>query len=49
MKKYVVSISLILFVSLLTVFLGGKHPEGAQVEPSIQNEFVPNEVLIKFK
>lgn len=49
MKKWVLSISLILFVFLFTIFLGGKHPEGAQAEPSIQNEFVPNEVLVKFK
>lgn len=41
--------SLISFIFLFLIFFGGQYPGHAQVEPTIQDEYVPNEVLVKFK
>lgn len=49
MKKYVVSMSLISFIFLFLIFFGGHYSGRAQAKPTIQDEYVPNEVLVKFK
>jgi subtilisin family serine protease len=49
MKKFYLLVSVVLFVFLVAILLGGRHPGSAQAEDSIQYEFVPNEVLVKFR
>jgi hypothetical protein len=39
----------ILFLSIIILVVAGKRPGIAQVEPSAQEEYVPDEVLVKFK
>jgi len=39
----------LLFLSLIILLVVGGHPGNNQVETSAQAEFVPNEVLVKFK
>jgi len=49
MKKLQFLFLSLLFLSLLVFLAGERHPGSAQAEPSIQEEYVLNEVLVKFK
>lgn len=49
MKKFNFLFLSLLFLCLFAFLAGGKRPESTQAEPSIQEEYVPNEVLVKFK
>jgi len=49
MKKIQFLFLSLLFLSLFVFLAGGRHPGRVKVESSIQEEYVPNEVLVKFK
>lgn len=49
MKKFQFLFLSFLFLSLFVFVAGGKYQGIAQVDPSTQWEYVPNEVLVKFK
>lgn len=49
MKKFQILLLLFFFLPLVVFLSGGRNAEIPQVDPSTKWEYVPNEVLVKFK